>query len=82
MTENYKSLEPRTPKEYLEAIRRLTIWAEEHLDQLVEGDGVTLSDEEDDQTLTDLFHVISGAALCALDDIAKWHKLNNDINNK
>ena len=71
-----KSLDPKTPAEYVEAIRRFTDAFIEMWDNLEDGDGEHGSLDNSPQTKTDLFILVSGCAQCALDNIRefrKWH---------
>ena len=68
-----KLLNPKTPREYLEALQRIVNYTIEHCDLFPEGDGETFS--ADEATLTDLFNIIRGCADTGLDCIKNFHKL-------
>lgn len=68
-------LDPRTPAEYLEAVRRITQTLMDTWDEFPDGDGVNASPDDDNQTKTDMFRIISGCCQYALDNIRDFNKI-------
>lgn len=57
-----EELDPKIPREYLEACRRIVATFEELWDKLPDGNGDEGSDDENNQTKTDMFIIIAGCA--------------------
>ena len=57
-----EELEAKTPREYLEACRRLIVAFEVLWDELPDGDGNIGSLDEGNATKTDMFNVVAGCA--------------------
>ncbi len=57
-----EELGPKTPREYLEACRKLVARFEELWEELPDGDGDIGSPNGENPTKTDLFNIISGCA--------------------
>ena len=73
-------LDPQTPAEYLEAIRRFVEVFMDNWGKLPDGDGVTQSPDDATQTKTDMFLVISGCCQYALDNIRDFHDMTKGVN--
>lgn len=75
-----KPLDPKTPAEYLEALRRLINIFIEDWDLFPDGDGIngTLPDDAN-QTKTDMFLILISCAQYALDNIRDFHKMVDNV---
>lgn len=67
-------LDPKTPAEFAEAMRRMVVFLTKEWDNLEDGDGETASPDDDAQTKTDMFHIMAGCADCACQCIKDFRK--------
>ena len=75
-------LDPKTPAEYTEALRRLVQFFMDNWDNFEDGDGVNRSPDDTNQTKTDVFMVIAGCADNACQSIKQFHKLTAEVESK
>lgn len=69
-------LDPSTPEEYFEAILRFTEILAEKWEEFPDGDGKRESQDDDNQTKTDMFALVCGCADAALDCLALKSEVN------
>jgi len=70
-----KPLDPETPREYLEACRRIVDTFEKLWDELLYGDGDKGSPNDENQTKTDMFIILAGCADLGKEAIKDMNKL-------
>ena len=69
-----KMLDPKTPAEYAEATRRMLLILINDWDDFKDGDGESSTPDDEPQTKTDMFHIISGCCGFACDCIKDFQK--------
>jgi len=73
---NAEKIDPTTPAEYLEALRRIVDGGCEHWDKFPDGDGEHASAGKGIATKTDLFRTIRGCSDTALDNLKLIRQIN------
>jgi len=68
-------LDPKTPREYLEACRRIVDTLERMWDELSDGDGDEGSPDNETQTKTDMFIILAGCAELGKEAIKTMNEL-------
>ncbi len=76
-----KPLDPKTPAEFVEAMRRFLVIFVNEWDNLPDGDGETESPDDEVQTKTDIFMVIQGCSSYALDTLKNINRMEKSLSN-